>query len=109
MYRWAIEERLITQQSLPKWAEFRIPATEGTRHGMEIDDYNKIVTASKVWDNSGTNDRDKYERKHLPNFIVTQSWYGFRTGEVLRLMWSDVKLRNDGKAEVTIREEHRNT
>jgi len=105
MYRWAIEERLITQQSLPKWAEFRIPATEGNRHGMEMDDYDKIVTVSKVWDKRGTNDRDKYERKHLHNFIVTQSWYGFRTGEVLGLVWGDVKLRNDGKAEVTIREE----
>ena len=104
MYRWAIEEQLITRKSLPKWEEFRIPATEGKRQGMEIDDYNKIVTVSKVWDKKGTNDRDKYERKHLHNFIVIQSWYGMRTGEVLGLIWSDVKFRNDGNAEVRIRE-----
>jgi len=104
LYRWGMEEQLIARKSLPKWAEFRIPATEGKRHGMEIDDYNKIVAVSKVWDKKGTNDRDKYERKHLHNFIVTQSWYGFRTGEVLGLVWGDVKLRNDGNAEVRIRE-----
>lgn len=105
MYRWAIEEQLITQKSFPKFAEFRVPRTEGKRQGMEYDDYNKIVTVSKVWDKRGTSDRDKYERKHLHNFIVIQSWYGFRTGELLGLLWNDVKLRNDGNAEVTIREE----
>lgn len=104
MYRWGMEEQLITRKSLPKWAEFRIPATEGKRHGMEHDDYTKIVTVSKLWDKKGTNDRDKYERKHLHNFIVIQSWYGFRTGEVLGLVWGDVKFRNDGNAEVRIRE-----
>ena len=104
MYRWGMEEQLLTRKSLPKWAEFRVPATEGKRHGIEIDDYNKIVTVSKVWDKKVTSDRDKYERKHLHNFIVIQSWYGMRTGEVLGLMWSDVKLRNDGNAEVRIRE-----
>ncbi|MDZ4733507.1 MAG: tyrosine-type recombinase/integrase [Nitrospirota bacterium] len=104
MYRWGMEEQLITRKSLPKWAEFRIPATEGKRHGMEHDDYTKIVTVSKLWDKKGTNDRDKYERKHIHNFIVIQSWYGFRTGEVLGLVWGDVKFRNDGNAEVRIRE-----
>jgi integrase len=105
MYRWAIEEQLITQKSFPKFAEFRVPRTEGKRQGMEHDDYTKIVTVSKVWDKKGTNNRDKYERKHLHNFIVIQSWYGFRTGELLGLLWSDVKFRKDGNAEVTIKEE----
>ena len=105
MYRWAMEEQLITQKSFPKFAEFRVPKTEGKRQGMEIDDYNKIVAVSKLWDKKGINDRDKYERKNLHNFIIIQSWYGFRTGELLGLLWRDVKLRNDGKAEVTIREE----
>ena len=85
MYRWAIEEQLITRKSIPKWSEFRVPRTEGKRQGMEHDDYNKIVTVSKVWDKKGTSERDKYERKHLHNFIVIQSWYGFRTGELLGL------------------------
>jgi len=104
LYRWGMEEQLLTRKSLPKWAEFRIPATEGKRQGMEHDDYNKIVTVSKLWDKKGTNDRDKYERKHLHNFIVIQSWYGFRTGEVLGLVWGDVKLRDDEHAEIRIRE-----
>ncbi|MEI8014908.1 MAG: hypothetical protein WCH20_08725 [Nitrospira sp.] len=105
LYRWGMDEQLITRKSLPKWAEFRIPATEGKRQGMEHGDYNKIVTVSKVWDKKGTSDRDKYERKHLHNFIVIQSWYGFRTGEVLGLVWGDVKLRDDERAEIRIREE----
>ena len=104
MYRWGMEELLITRKSLPKWAEFRIPATEGKRQGMEHDDYNKIVTVSKVWDRKETSERDKYERKHLHNFIVIQSWYGFRTGEVLGLVWGDVKFRDDEHAEIRIRE-----
>ena len=105
MYRWAIEEQLVTQKSFPKFAEFRVPRTEGKRKGMEHDDYNKIVTVSKVWDKKGTTESDVYERKNLHNFIVIQSWYGFRTGELRGLLWSDVNLRNDGNAEVTIREE----
>ena len=104
LYRWGMEEQLITRKSLPKWSEFRIPATEGKRQGMEHNDYNKIVTVSKVWDKHGTSDRDKYERKHLHNFVVIQSWYGFRTGEVLGLVWGDVKLRDDEHAEIRIRE-----
>ena len=104
MYRWGLEEQLITRKSLPKWAEFRIPETEGKRQGMEIDDYNKIVMVSKFWDKKGISDRDRYERKHLHNFIVIQSWYGLRTGEVLGLVWSDVKLRDDEHAEIRIRE-----
>jgi integrase len=105
LYRWGMDEQLLTRKSLPKWAEFRIPATEGKRQGMEHDDYSKIVTVSKLWDKKGTSDRDKYERKHLHNFIVIQSWYGFRTGEVLGLVWGDVKLREDEYAEIRIREE----
>ena len=104
LYRWGMEEQLITRKSLPKWSEFRIPATEGKRQGMEHDDYNKIVTVSKGWDKKGTSERDRYERKHLHNLIVIQSWYGFRTGEVLGLVWSDVKLRDDEHAEIRIRE-----
>ena len=104
LYRWGVEEQFLPQKSLPKWAEFRVPATEGKREGMEHDDYQQIVTVSKLWDKKGTSDRDKYERKHLHNFIVIQSWYGMRTGEVLGLVWSDVKLRTDGHAEVRIRE-----
>ncbi len=105
LYRWGVEEQLLTQKSMPKWAEFRIPATEGKRQGMTIDDYNKIITVSKAWDTKGTTEQDKYERKHLHHFILIQGWYGFRTGEVLGLVWGDVKLRTDGHAEVTIREE----
>lgn len=105
LYRWGMEEQLLTRKSLPKWAEFRIPTTEGKRQGMEHGDYNTIVTVSKVWDKKGTTYRDKYERKHLHNFIVIQSWYGFRTGEVLGLVWGDVKLRDDERAEIRIREE----
>ena len=104
MYRWGVEEQLLPQKSLPKWAEFRVPATEGKREGMEIDDYNKIVSVSKIWERKGITEQDKYERRHLHNFIMLQSWYGFRTGEILGLIWNDVKLRNDGHAEVRIRE-----
>lgn len=104
MYRWGMEEQLIARKSLPKWSEFRIPATEGKRQGMEHDDYTKIVTVSKGWDKKGITEQDKYERKHLHNFIVIQSWYGMRTGEVLGLIWSDVKMRNDEHAEIRIRE-----
>ena len=104
LYRWGIEEQLLSQKSFPKWAEFRVPATEGKRQGMEIGDYDKIVTISKLWHKKGTTDREKYERRHIHNFIVIQSWYGMRTGEVLGLVWSDVKFRNDGHAEVRIRE-----
>ena len=104
LYRWGVTEQLVTQKSMPKWAEFRIPATEGKRQGMTIDDYNKVITVSKVWDRKGTTDRDTYIRKSLHHFMLIQSWYGFRTGEVLGLLWSDVKLRTDGHAEVRIRE-----
>lgn len=104
MYRWGIDEQLVARKSLPKWAEFRIPATEGKRHGIEHDEYTKIVTVSKVWDKKGISERDKYERKQLHNFIVVQSWYGLRTGEVLGLVWGDVRLRDDEHAEIRIRE-----
>ena len=104
LYRWGAEEQLLPQKYFPKWAEFRVPATEGKRQGMEIDDYNKIVSVSKMWEKKGITEQDKYERRHLHNFILLQSWCGFRTGEILGLIWSDVKFRNDGHAEVRIRE-----
>ena len=106
MYGWAIEEGLLSQKSFPKWSEFRIPIAEGKRQGIEIDDIRKIAAVSRWWHKKSITEQSKYERQHLHNFIVIQSWYGFRTGEVRSLCWNDVKFRSDGHAEVRIREEN---
>ncbi|MCG3778867.1 MAG: hypothetical protein JW388_1595 [Nitrospira sp.] len=105
LYHWGFREQLLPQKLLPKFAELRIPASEGKREGMEHDDYQKIVTVSKVWDKKATSERDQYERKQVHNFIIIQSWTGMRSCEVLGLAWRDIKILSDGTAQITIREE----
>lgn len=105
MMKFGIENHFITQKYIPKWSEFRIPAKEGKRLGIEIEQYRKIVSISKEWHKNAASDRERYEREMLHHFIRLQSWYGFRTGEVRGLLWKDVKFRENGiEAEVQIRE-----
>lgn len=105
LYRWGLEEQLLTQKYLPKWSEIRVPQSEGKRHGMEIGDYNNIVSVSKNWDRHGKSEKDKYERRHLHHFVMIQSWYGLRTGELLGLTWGDVRFLQDKTVRIRIREE----
>lgn len=105
LYKWGLEEQFLTQKYLPKWSEIRVPQSEGKRYGMEIGDYNNIVSVSKSWHKHGKTERDKYERRHIHNFVVIQSWYGLRTGELLGLLWGDVKFLQDKSVKLRIREE----
>lgn len=106
LYKWAIEEEEILQHRFKaKFKKIVVPKNEGKRSGMTYAQFQQIISVSKAWHKKSTSESDLYERKQLHNFIVVQSQTGMRTCETLGLQWRDIKINNDGQAEISIREE----
>lgn len=105
LYRWSVEEQFVPPTMIPKFGDFKVPHTEGKREGIDEKIYNTIVTISKNWHKHTTDERDIYERKILHHAVLAQSWFGFRTGEMLGLEWRDIKFLADDTVEVTLRPE----
>lgn len=105
LWKWSIEERFVPTTEIPRFSEFKVPSHEGKRRGIDEKTYNQIITVSKNWHKHATTERDVYDRRILHHAILAQSWFGFRTGEVLSLEWRDIQFRDDDTAAVTLRPE----
>lgn len=109
LWKWSIEEGFVPSTMVPKFTEFKVPAHEGKRKGIDERTYNQIVSVSKNWHRHAKTERDVYDRRILHHAILCQSWYGFRTGEILSLEWRDIKFRDDDTAVVSLRPENTKT
>lgn len=105
LYRWAVNQKLITLDMMPKFTQIKIPKSQGKRLGMAIDEYRKLTQVSKSWHKETQILSEQYERQQLHHLILTQGWYGLRTTETLGLQWRDVTINSDGNATINIREE----
>lgn len=109
MYKWALDIGYITHTSLPLFEKMKIPAEESKREGISLPEYRRLVLVSKNWHRQAVDAKhcgeQWYYRRLLHHFIVLQANFGFRTGELLNLRWDNVRVLNDGTAQVVIRAE----
>ena len=105
LFKWSREQHLVSASMIPQFSEFKVPQHENRRQGIDEKIYNKIIRVTKDWHKHGQTERDKYERRILHCGIMAMGWFGFRTGEMLKLEWRDVQFRNDGTCVVTLRSE----
>lgn len=110
MYKWAVKRGLISINQSPVFERIKVPSDEGKREGISIQEYRRLCAVSRHWYKKA-NDASKqgelwYYRRLLHDFIVLQSNFGFRTGELYALRWEDVEIYKDGTARVYISAEN---
>jgi integrase len=106
MYSFAKDEGYIGANYKVDYGQIRISSDDARRDGYTIEEYTRLINFSKNFSKAGRDSEDKYYRELIHLFILGMSHFGFRTGELLNLKWSDVEFFKDGKVQVTIRAEN---
>ena len=114
MYNWAKGEGYIGQKYLIDYGEIKIARDECKRDGYEINEFKQLINTSKNWANKTNKtllnyDEVFYYRKLLNDFLVLMGRCGFRTGECLKLRWSDISFNADKNKSVQIKIRKENT
>ena len=113
MYRWAKKEGLIAQNYECDFGKIKTDKNVLRRDVFSVEEYKQLTNVARLWyrqlhDGYESKDEEVYYRKTIRDFIVLQANFGFRTGELLSLQWKDVKIHQDGTADVTIQSEKTN-
>lgn len=111
MYKFAKNEGFINQNYELDFGKFKVDKNESSRVAYEVKDYKQLISVSKFWDRKVSDthvkrDEEIYYRRTIRDFIVLMSNYGFRTRELLLIMWKDVSINDDGTAKIIIRKEN---
>ncbi len=100
-FRWASQQKLVPQKSIPVWTPFKSP--EPKRARFLRSDYNRVVAILNGWSRSKSkNDRDSYYKQMVRHGFLVIANCGLRSGELFGLKNSDLEISKE-KNEVVIR------
>ena len=106
MYSFAQKEGYIGVTYKVDYGEIRVGSDDAKRDGYTIEEYTRLINFSKNYSKKFRDSEDRYYKELTHLFILGMSHFGFRTGELLNLKWSDVELFKDNKVQITIRAEN---
>lgn len=106
MYTFARNEGYIGASYKIDYGKIRVGSDDARRDGYTIEEYTRLINFSKNFAKKSRDSEDKYYRELTHLFILGMSHFGFRTGELLNLKWSDVEFFKDGRVQITIRPEN---
>lgn len=106
MYSFAKSEGYIGVNYKVDYGQIRVSSDDAKRDGYTIEEYTRLINFSKNFSKKSKDSEDRYYRELTHLFILGMSHFGFRTGELLGLKWSDVEFFKDGKIQITIRAEN---
>jgi integrase len=105
MYKFAVDEGFINPNYKIDYGEIK-NKNDAKRDGYTIEEYTKLITISKNFYKKAENKEDEYYKKIIHLFIRAMANYGFRSGELLSLKWTDITFLKGRQIEIIVREEN---
>lgn len=105
LYKFAISEGFINQNYKIDYGEIK-NKNDAKRDGYTIKEYTKLIAISKNFYKKADNKEDEYYKKIIHLFIRGMSNFGFRSGELLSLEWTDITFLKGRQIEIIVREEN---
>jgi len=105
MYKFAVDEGFINSNYKIDYGEIK-NKNDAKRDGYTIEEYTKLITVSKNFYKKSENKDDEYHKRIIHLFIRAMSNYGFRSGELLSLKWTDITFLKGRQIEIIVREEN---
>lgn len=102
LFKYAVTKEWVKSGSVP----ILVPATSSKRKhktkyrrpAFTQDELDKLFKFAKPWIDKGRNDREKWYRELLYDYITILRYTGMRTGtELINLRWSDVEFKTNSK------------